>query len=40
MQYVITWFGLAGAVMIAFAVWLFRQHRRVPKNPLIEARQR
>ncbi len=25
MQYVITWFGLAGAVVIAFAVWLFGQ---------------
>jgi cytochrome oxidase assembly protein ShyY1 len=25
MQYVITWFGLAGAVAIAFAVWLFGQ---------------
>jgi cytochrome oxidase assembly protein ShyY1 len=25
MQYVITWFGLAGAVVIAFGVWLFGQ---------------
>ena len=28
MQYAITWFGLAGAVVIAFAVWLFGQRRR------------
>jgi cytochrome oxidase assembly protein ShyY1 len=27
MQYAITWFALAGAVVIAFAVWL-RAHRR------------
>jgi surfeit locus 1 family protein len=27
MQYAITWFGLAGAVMIAFVVWLFGQRR-------------
>jgi surfeit locus 1 family protein len=27
LQYAITWFGLAGAVMIAFGVWLFGQHR-------------
>jgi cytochrome oxidase assembly protein ShyY1 len=27
LQYAITWFGLAGAVVIAFAVWL-RAHRR------------
>jgi cytochrome oxidase assembly protein ShyY1 len=29
MQYAITWFGMAGAVMIAFAVW-WRGQRRVP----------
>jgi surfeit locus 1 family protein len=28
LQYAITWFGLAGAVMIAFGVWLFGQRRR------------
>jgi cytochrome oxidase assembly protein ShyY1 len=28
MQYAITWFGLAGAVVIAFAVWLRAQRRR------------
>jgi cytochrome oxidase assembly protein ShyY1 len=28
MQYAITWFGLAGAVVIAFGVWLFGQRRR------------
>ena len=28
MQYAITWFGLAGAVVIAFGVWLFGQKRR------------
>ncbi|MDO9560948.1 MAG: SURF1 family protein [Bradyrhizobium sp.] len=28
MQYVITWFGLAGAVVIAFAVWWRAQRRR------------
>jgi surfeit locus 1 family protein len=27
MQYAITWFGLAGAVVIAFGVWLFGQKR-------------
>lgn len=27
MQYAITWFGLAGAVAIAFGVWLFGQKR-------------
>ncbi len=27
LQYAITWFGLAGAVMIAFAVWLRAQRR-------------
>ena len=27
LQYAITWFGLAGAVAIAFGVWLRRQHR-------------
>ncbi len=27
MQYAITWFGLAGAVVIAFAVWVFGQRR-------------
>jgi surfeit locus 1 family protein len=27
LQYAITWFGLAGAVMIAFGVWLFGQRR-------------
>jgi surfeit locus 1 family protein len=27
MQYAITWFGLAGAVVIAFGVWLFGQRR-------------
>jgi cytochrome oxidase assembly protein ShyY1 len=29
MQYAITWFGLAGAVAIAFGVWLFGQRRRI-----------
>jgi surfeit locus 1 family protein len=29
LQYAITWFGLAGAVVIAFGVWLFGQ-RRLP----------
>jgi cytochrome oxidase assembly protein ShyY1 len=38
MQYVITWFGLAGAVVIAFGVWLFGQ-RRVQK-PQPETGQR
>jgi cytochrome oxidase assembly protein ShyY1 len=28
MQYAITWFGLAGAVVIAFVVWLRTQRRR------------
>ena len=28
MQYAITWFALAGAVVIAFAVWLRAQRRR------------
>jgi cytochrome oxidase assembly protein ShyY1 len=28
MQYAITWFGLAGAVVIAFGVWLRAQRRR------------
>jgi surfeit locus 1 family protein len=28
LQYAITWFGLAGAVVIAFGVWLFGQKRR------------
>jgi cytochrome oxidase assembly protein ShyY1 len=28
LQYAITWFGLAGAVMIAFGVWLQGQRRR------------
>jgi surfeit locus 1 family protein len=28
LQYAITWFGLAGAVVIAFGVWLFGQRRR------------
>ena len=28
LQYAITWFGLAGAVVIAFAVWLRGQRRR------------
>ena len=28
MQYAITWFGLAGAVVIAFVVWLRAQRRR------------
>ncbi len=32
MQYVITWFGLAGAVVIAFAVWLFGQRRAREKT--------
>jgi surfeit locus 1 family protein len=27
MQYAITWFGLAGAVVIAFGIWLFGQKR-------------
>jgi surfeit locus 1 family protein len=27
LQYAITWFGLAGAVVIAFGVWLFGQRR-------------
>lgn len=27
LQYAITWFGLAGAVMVAFGVWLFGQPR-------------
>ena len=27
MQYAITWFGLAGAVVIAFGVWLRGQRR-------------
>ena len=27
MQYAITWFGLAGAVVIAFGVWMFGQRR-------------
>ncbi len=27
MQYAITWFGLAGAVVIAFGVWVFGQRR-------------
>ncbi len=27
MQYAITWFGLAGALVIAFGVWLFGQKR-------------
>jgi cytochrome oxidase assembly protein ShyY1 len=27
LQYAITWFGLAGAVVIAFAVWLRAQRR-------------
>jgi cytochrome oxidase assembly protein ShyY1 len=27
LQYAITWFGLAGAVVIAFGVWWRRQHR-------------
>jgi cytochrome oxidase assembly protein ShyY1 len=27
LQYAITWFGLAGAVLIAFGVWLFGQRR-------------
>ena len=31
MQYAITWFALAGAVMIAFAVWL-RGQRRAPAS--------
>jgi surfeit locus 1 family protein len=29
MQYAITWFGLAGAVMIAFGVWIRGQRRKV-----------
>jgi cytochrome oxidase assembly protein ShyY1 len=29
MQYAITWFGLAGAVVIAFGVWLRAQRRKV-----------
>ena len=33
MQYAITWFGLAGAVVIAFAVWL-RAQRRVGAAPV------
>ena len=28
MQYAITWFTLAGAVVIAFGVWLYGQHYR------------
>ena len=28
MQYAITWFGLAGAVMIAFGVWMRGQRRK------------
>ena len=31
LQYAITWFGLAGAVVIAFGVWLFGQ-RRLPSS--------
>ena len=30
MQYAITWFGLAGAVVIAFGIWLFGQKRAAP----------
>jgi surfeit locus 1 family protein len=30
LQYAITWFGLAGAVLIAFAVWVFGQKREGP----------
>ncbi len=29
LQYAITWFGLAGAVVIAFGVWLFGQRRMI-----------
>jgi cytochrome oxidase assembly protein ShyY1 len=32
LQYAITWFGLAGAVMIAFAVWLRGYRRRDPSE--------
>lgn len=39
MQYVITWFGLAGAVVIAFGVWLFGQ-RSARAKPLPETEQR
>ncbi len=28
LQYAITWFGLAGAVLIAFGIWVFGQRRR------------
>ena len=30
LQYAITWFGLAGAVLIAFAVWWWAQRRALP----------
>ena len=33
LQYAITWFALAGAVMIAFAVWWRGQSRRQPASP-------
>jgi cytochrome oxidase assembly protein ShyY1 len=32
LQYAITWFGLAGAVVIAFAVWLRAQRRALPSR--------
>ena len=38
LQYAITWFGLAAAVVIAFGVWLFGQ-RSAPAKPLPETRQ-
>jgi cytochrome oxidase assembly protein ShyY1 len=34
MQYAITWFGLAGAVVIAFAVWLRTQRRALAALPI------
>jgi cytochrome oxidase assembly protein ShyY1 len=32
LQYAITWFGLAGAVVVAFAVWLRAQRRALPSQ--------
>jgi cytochrome oxidase assembly protein ShyY1 len=34
MQYAITWFGLAGAVVIAFAVWLRAQRRALAASSI------
>jgi len=32
MQYAVTWFGLAAAVLVAFGVWLRGQRRREPQD--------